>query len=69
MEIMLERADLLQLDAISNRDTMCLLPPGKKKKQKLVVGDDHGNVGCYDFKKGEPVVRSIDFLIHVISNW
>mmetsp|Transcript_15697 Transcript_15697/g.26168 ORF Transcript_15697/g.26168 Transcript_15697/m.26168 type:complete len:743 (-) Transcript_15697:124-2352(-) len=56
MELFFERADLLQLDAISNRNTMHLLPIGKKRKQKLVIGDDTGNVGCYEFKKGEPVV-------------
>ena len=31
-----------------------MLPIGKKKKQKLVAGDDSGHVGCYEFKKGEP---------------
>lgn len=56
MELFFERADLLQLDAISNRNTMHLLPLGKKRKQKLVIGDDTGHVGCYEFKKGEPVV-------------
>jgi hypothetical protein len=25
-------------------------------QQKLVVGDDSGNVYCYEFKKGEPQV-------------
>ena len=54
MDLKLERGDLLQLDAISNCGTLKLFPPGKKLKQKLVVGDDSGTVGCYEFKKGEP---------------
>ena len=54
MDISLERGDLLQLDAITNRGTLKLLPVGKKGKQKLVVGDDSGQVHCYEFKKGEP---------------
>ena len=54
MDIKLERGDLLQLDTISNCGTLKLFPPGKKLKQKLVVGDDSGSVGCYEFKKGEP---------------
>eukprot|EP00981_Chlorochromonas_danica_P004752 scaffold954_cov173-Ochromonas_danica.AAC.38 len=52
----LERADLLQLEPISNRGTLKLLPLGKKNKQKLVVGDDSGQIGCYEFKKGEPQI-------------
>ena len=54
MDLKLERGDLLQLDAISHCGTLKLFPPGKKLKQKLVVGDDSGTVGCYEFKKGEP---------------
>ena len=54
MEISLERGDLLQLDSISHTGTVKLLPLGKKNKQKLIVGDDSGHLGCYEFKKGEP---------------
>lgn len=54
MELRLSRGDLLQLDPMSNRGTMKLLPIGKKKRQKLVTGDDSGHLGCYEFKKGEP---------------
>jgi hypothetical protein len=32
MELEFQRADLLQLDPISCRGTLKLLPPGKKKK-------------------------------------
>lgn len=56
MDLRLERGDLLQLDTISNCGTLKLFPPGKKQKQKLVVGDDSGMVSCYEFKKGEPQV-------------
>ena len=54
MQLSLERGDLLQLAPISNAGTIKLLPPGKTRKQKLVTGDDSGQVGCYEFKKGEP---------------
>ena len=56
MELKLQRADLLQVDAISSTSTLRLLPPGKKQKQKLLVGDDSGIIYCYEFKKGEPLV-------------
>ena len=56
MELKLQRADLLQVDAISSTSTLRLLPPGKKQKQKLLVGDDSGTIYCYEFKKGEPLV-------------
>lgn len=35
---------------------MQLLPVGKKKKQKIVIGDDTGNVECFEMKKGEAQV-------------
>ncbi len=54
MDLQLLRADLLQVDVISASNTLKLLPPGKKKRQKLVVGDDSGTVHCYEFTKGEP---------------
>jgi len=54
MDLDLERGDLLQLDPISARNTLRLFPVGKKGRQKLVVGDDAGFVGCYDFSKGDP---------------
>ena len=82
MELVLERADLLQLDPISHKGTIKLLPPGKKHKvligvylhvvyniniiqQKLVVGDDSGHLGCYEFKKGEPQVT----ICHLNISW
>lgn len=56
MDIPLERADLLQLDPMSNKYMLKLLPPGKTKKQKLVIGDDSGQLSCFEFKKGEPQI-------------
>ncbi|CAM9525509.1 unnamed protein product [Ectocarpus fasciculatus] len=53
MDLELVRADLLQLDPVSNFGTIALLPKGKKGKQKIVVGDDSGSIHCYEFKKGE----------------
>eukprot|EP01036_Dinobryon_divergens_P032272 gene32272-41825_t len=52
----LERGDLLQMDPISCRGTLKLLPIGKKNKQKLLVGDDSGTISCYEFRKGEPQI-------------
>jgi len=52
-DIQLTRADILQLEPISNTNTMKLLPVGKTKKQKLVIGDDSGTLGCFEFKRGE----------------
>ena len=53
-DLQLFKADLLQMDTISCKGTLCLLPLGKKKKQKLIVGDDSGQLSCFEFKKGEP---------------
>jgi Bardet-Biedl syndrome 7 protein len=52
----LERSDLLQLDPISSKGTLKLLPLGKKNKQKLLIGDDSGQLSCFEFKKGEPQI-------------
>ena len=53
--IQLEVATLLQLDPISHKNTLRLLPLGKNQKQKVVVGDDGGYLRSYDFKNGEPI--------------
>ncbi len=51
------RCDLLQLNPMSYKGTMQLLPISKNNsRQKIVVGDDTGMLHCYDFKRGEPVV-------------
>jgi Bardet-Biedl syndrome 7 protein len=56
MELVLHKCDLLQLNPISNGNTLELLPISKtNSRQKLVVGDDTGMLHCYDFKRGEPI--------------
>uniref|UniRef100_A0A7S1C5K1 Bardet-Biedl syndrome 7 protein homolog n=1 Tax=Bicosoecida sp. CB-2014 TaxID=1486930 RepID=A0A7S1C5K1_9STRA len=55
MDLTLCRQDLLQAASVSNRATMQLMPPGKKKKQKVCIGDDTGAVSCFEMKKGTAV--------------
>ncbi|KAF0696298.1 Aste57867_12931 [Aphanomyces stellatus] len=55
MSLTLNHAELFKVGAISSRATLKLLPLShKKKKQKLVVGDDTGVVSSFQMKKGEP---------------
>lgn len=51
----LTKANLLQLEPISHKHTLRLLPLGKNNRQKIVVGDDSGTLYSYDFNKGEPI--------------
>ena len=46
----------IQLAPSSFRNTLKLLPVGKKGKQKFVYGDDNGCVSCYEIKRGEAQV-------------
>ena len=48
MELLLERTDLVQVGTVSYRNTMKLISGGKSGRQRLVVGDDHGYVECFD---------------------
>lgn len=41
MELSFERGDLLQLDPISNTETLRLLPPGKKRKVSTTIYISH----------------------------
>ncbi|CBN79191.1 Bardet-Biedl syndrome protein 7 [Ectocarpus siliculosus] len=45
--------DLAQVSTVSHKGTLGLLPPGKKGRQKFVVGDDSGTVHCFEMKRGE----------------
>ena len=65
-----EKATLLQVDPISHKNTLRLLPIGKNNKQK-VVGDDGGYLCSYDFQNGEPSPRSTSFdgPISCVSWW
>ena len=55
MNLELYRSELLSVGSISSKNTLAVLPLGKRPRQKLVVGDDGGCVTCFQFKKGEPV--------------
>lgn len=52
MEITLHRVDLLHGQAMS-KNTLVVLPVGKKKQQKIAVGDDSGVLTVFYMKKGE----------------
>lgn len=58
MELSLHQVDLLQTAAL-RAHTLQLLPKGRKKMQKVVVGDSDGIVTCFSIKKGDPVVRAL----------
>lgn len=52
MDIQLHRLDLLQCGALQP-STLEVLPVGKKKQQKIAVGDDTGILQVFYLKKGE----------------
>mmetsp|Transcript_123143 Transcript_123143/g.394370 ORF Transcript_123143/g.394370 Transcript_123143/m.394370 type:complete len:771 (+) Transcript_123143:98-2410(+) len=52
MEFTLHRVDLLHGQAMA-KGTLCILPAGKKKTQKVAVGDDSGTLTVFYMKKGE----------------
>jgi Bardet-Biedl syndrome 7 protein len=52
MELSLSRVDLLQVGSTA-RNNVRLLPISKKSTQKVVVGDNDGNVTCFGMKKGK----------------
>jgi len=52
MEIALHRVDLLNAASMAP-GTLCILPVGKKKGQKVVIGDDSGVLQVLYMKKGE----------------
>ncbi|XP_075866756.1 BBSome complex member BBS7 isoform X3 [Microcebus murinus] len=55
MELVLNRADYLQV-GVTSQKTMKLLPASKHKAtQKVVIGDHDGVVMCFGMKKGEAV--------------
>lgn len=56
MEICLHRVDLMHGQAMS-KGTLCVLPVGKKKQQKVAVGDDSGVLTVFYMKKGEVSVE------------
>jgi len=56
MELDLSSTNLLQVQSIPNNNTVALLPPSKKGRQKIAVGDSSSSVYCYEIKRGEPVL-------------
>lgn len=55
MELLLQRADYLQV-GVTSQKTMRLLPAvGKKATQKVAIADHDGVLTCFGMKKGEPV--------------
>ncbi|CAK9106150.1 unnamed protein product [Durusdinium trenchii] len=52
MDVQLHRLDLLQCGALQP-GTLEVLPVGKKKQQKIAVGDDSGVLQVFYLKKGE----------------
>eukprot|EP01029_Cantina_marsupialis_P016156 TRINITY_DN358_c0_g1_i1.p1 TRINITY_DN358_c0_g1~~TRINITY_DN358_c0_g1_i1.p1 ORF type:complete len:712 (+),score=139.21 TRINITY_DN358_c0_g1_i1:84-2219(+) len=47
------KGDLIQVAPVSESKTLCVLPIGKKKRQKVVVGDDLANVTCFEVRKND----------------
>lgn len=52
MEITLTSNELYQVNSIRGRDTLVLLPKGKHKQHRIVVGDSGGTVTCIGVKRG-----------------
>mmetsp|Transcript_16876 Transcript_16876/g.20317 ORF Transcript_16876/g.20317 Transcript_16876/m.20317 type:complete len:715 (+) Transcript_16876:403-2547(+) len=60
MELYFSRNDIIQVSA-TTRNSFKVLPIGKKKQQKMVVGDATGVIQSFSLKKGE-VVNSFKHL-------
>ncbi|KOO21327.1 bardet-biedl syndrome 7 [Chrysochromulina tobinii] len=52
MELTLERIELTNVQTTSRKTTR-LLPPGKKRRQNVVVADETGMVMCFGMKKDQ----------------
>jgi len=55
-DLELHEVSVIQVESSSYRNTLKLLPLGKKGRQKFVYGDDSGMISCYEMKRGEPQV-------------
>jgi len=53
MELNCHQVDFLQLPCSLSKNTVCVLPVGKKRMQKVAVGDDQGILTVFYMKKGE----------------
>jgi len=56
MELTCNQVDFLQLPCSISKNTVCVLPVGKKKQQKVAIGDDQGFVSILYMKKGETAI-------------
>ena len=56
MDLKLARSDFGQVGPISSRNVLRVLPFGRHKRQKIVVGDDDGAVTCLAMKRGQATV-------------
>jgi len=52
MEITLTPSELYQVNSIQSKNTIRVLPKGKHKQSKVVVGDSNGALTCFGVKKG-----------------
>jgi Bardet-Biedl syndrome 7 protein len=52
MELTLTPNELYQVNSIRGRNTLCVLPKGKHKSNRLVVGDSSGVTTCLSVKRG-----------------
>ncbi|CAM9601029.1 unnamed protein product, partial [Chrysoparadoxa australica] len=57
-----------QVESITHKHTLVLLPAGKKGRQKIVVGDDSGVIQAFEMKKGEavPIFKHTDLQGHKV---
>jgi len=51
-ELFFNRNEVIQ-SAPTSRGTLKVLPVGKSKTQKMVLGDHQGVLNCFSYKKGE----------------
>lgn len=58
MDLNFVKYELYQAGYLSKPRTLRVLPPGKNRLQKIVVGDDEGNMTCITFKRNEVTVHS-----------
>lgn len=57
MELQLHRIEFTQVGPISGKHELVVFPGNeKKKRQKLCVGDDNGNLSCIGLEKGRDIV-------------
>jgi len=52
----LSRSDVACVGPVTATDTLKVLPFGKSRRQKVVVGDNFGHVTCLQSKRGEATV-------------